>query len=290
MDALAIALRFGTYGVLALIAGVPFFLWLSLGPSRGGALFKGMRGGYVTLLVIGASLSLFAVVAATATMAGTPLLPVDWAMVSIILSATASAKAMLARAVILLLAIPLALTGRLHATALLGLGAAATLAWSGHAAGDEGMAGWLHFLADIAHILAAVLWIGGMACLLLSLRRAEEGATLPMLRAFAPIGSIAVTMLLITGIVNGVMILGSVTLPGLLSTIYGRLLAFKVTAFFTMLLLAANNRFRLTPAFEAQTANAGARLNRAVMVEIGLAFLILLLVGWLGMIDPSAPA
>jgi putative copper export protein len=37
--------------------------------------------------------------------------------------------------------------------------------------GAKGTTGWLHLAADILHILTAALWIDGMACLLLSLRR-----------------------------------------------------------------------------------------------------------------------
>lgn len=290
MDTLAIILRFGTYIALSLIAGAPLFLWLSLGAVRGRQAFMALRAGYVALLLAGIALALLGLLAATATMAGTPLLPVDWDMVTLILSATASGKAIVARAMLLALLLPLAIAATLRPVALLSALATATLCWSGHAAAGEGMAGWCHFLADIVHILAAALWIGGMACLLLSLRRGQSGATLQMLRAFALIGSVTVALLIATGIINSAMIIGLPALPGALGATYGRLLALKVAAFLVMLLLAANNRFNLTPAYERSAHAARPALVRAISVEILLAFAILLLVGWLGMIDPMAAA
>ncbi|MET0366048.1 MAG: copper homeostasis membrane protein CopD [Sphingobium sp.] len=290
MDTLAILLRFGTYILLSLIAGVPLFLWLSLGPVRGRTAFMRVRIAHALLLVLGAALGVAALLAATASMAGKTLLPVDWDMVALILSATASGKAILARTVLLLAILPLTMTASLRATALISTLAAATLAWSGHAAASEGMAGWLHVLADIVHILAAALWIGGMACVLLSLRQAQGGTTLPMLRAFALIGSVTVGLLVATGIINSVMIVGIDALPSSLGTLYGRLLAIKVAAFLAMLLLAANNRFRLAPAFERNAIATRPALRRAIAVEILLAALILALVAWLGTIDPAGAA
>lgn len=290
METLAIALRFGTYGVLSLVAGVPLFLWLSLGRVQGGAAFARARGAYALLLAIGAALAFFGLLAATAAMAGTAIFPVDWSMVALILSATASGKAILARAILLLAMLPLAMAGAFRTITLAAAAAAATLAWSGHAAAGEGVAGWAHLVADMIHILAAALWIGGMACLLASLRRVQGGASLLMLRAFATIGSVTVALLVATGILNSIMIVGPDALPTALGTTYGRLLAAKIAAFLAMLLLAANNRFRLTPAFERQPFAARRSLTRAIRVEILLAFLILFLVGWLGMTDPAAAA
>ncbi|MFT3965988.1 MAG: copper homeostasis membrane protein CopD [Sphingobium sp.] len=287
---LATLLRFGTYADLSLVAGMPLFLWLSLGAARGQVVFARLRIPFALLLIIGALLALVGLLAATAAMADTPLLPVDWEMVELILSATASGKAMLIRAALLLLILPFALKASLRPTASIAMAAAVTLAWSGHAAASEGVVGWFHLLSDIVHIAAAALWIGGMACLLVALRRARGNAALPMLRAFASIGSLIVSALVATGLYNGLMILGPDALSSMPGTTYGRLLVAKLVIFSAMLLLAANNRFRLTPAYERNDAAARSLLVRAIRVEIGLAFIILFLVGWLGMIDPSAAA
>lgn len=290
MDILAITLRFTTYGVLSLVAGMPLFLWMALGSVRGRALFARWRFPYAALALLGAVIAFCTLICATAMMAGMALLPVDWDMVTFIVSGTASGKAMAIRCLLLILLTPLALTAHFRTATLVAIPAAATLAWSGHAAASEGAAGWFHLTADIAHIVAAALWIGGMACLLLSLRRTAEATTLPMLHAFAWIGTITVALLVSTGLVNGIMILGWAALPDLLGTSYGRFLAVKILLFAVMLCLAANNRFRLVPAYERRGSPARIALIRAISVEIGIALIILAIVGWLGMIDPAAPA
>jgi putative copper resistance protein D len=290
MDMLAVAVRFGAYAALSLIAGLPLFLWLSLGAVQGDAVIRRWRGPYGVLLILGAGISLFGLLCATAAMAGAPVFPVDWDMVRLVLSATASGKAMLARAALLLAMLPLLWLIALRPMALLAAVAAVTLAWSGHAAAGEGASGWIHLSADMVHILAAALWIGGMACLLACLGQPRSGPTLSMLRAFALIGSIIVALLIATGVLNTAMILGLDGFRAALGTTYGQLLAVKVAAFLLMLALAANNRFRLTPAFERDPVAARPALRRAIGIEIRLASLILLLVAWLGMIDPTGAA
>ncbi|MCE7796271.1 copper homeostasis membrane protein CopD [Sphingobium sufflavum] len=289
MDPLAIAVRFGSYAILSLIAGVPLFLHLSLGGRRARMAFATWQGIFAFLLLAGAALALIGLLVATAAMAGTPLFPVDWDMVGIVLSATSSAKAMLARAMILFVLLLLLLlrhTPGLRSSILLGSIAAATLAWSGHAAAGDGALGWLHLCGDMLHILAAALWIGGMACLLASLRGPDAQQTAPMLSAFAWIGGLIVVLLVVTGLFNTAMTVGIANLAASLAGPYGKLLALKLFLFLLMLGLAANNRFRLTPRFERSPHTARPALRRAIAIELTLALVILALVGWLGMIDP----
>lgn len=289
MDDLTVALRLATYLIISLVAGAPAFLWLALGADRGRLIYSRPHRAQALLAIAGAGLALLSLAAATAAMAGTPLLPVDWQMVMLIVSATASGKAIVARAALMLLLVPLALAGRLRIACIVAALATATLAWSGHAAASEGMAGTLHLLADIVHLWAAAIWIGGMACLLLSLARPERD-TIALLRAFAVIGSVIVALLIVTGIINIAMILGLEGILALSGTLYGRLLGLKIAAFLFMLLLAANNRFRLVPRYEEQADGSRSHLRRAIAVEITLGLAVLLLVAWLGTIDPTAPA
>ncbi len=288
MDWLAVALRFGTYADLSLIAGVPLFLRLSLGSARGATVFAGWRGPFLLLLIAGLLLSLFGLLSATAMMAGTDLFPVNKEMVGMIVSATAAGKAIIVRAVLAAVLIVLLFSRRapLLLTILLGSAMAATLIWSGHAAASEGMAGWLHLAGDALHILAAALWIGGMACLLTTLRPASAHLAQPMLHAFAWIGGMVVAVLIATGLLNMGMTIGFAALGTALGALYGKLLAIKIGLFLLMLALAANNRFRLTPAFERDRDRTLPALRHAIAVEIGIATLILALVAALGMIAP----
>lgn len=289
MDMLAVAIRFGSYAVLSLAVGIPLFLRLSLGP-RGGAMLGRYRGPYILLLWIGALLSGLGLLVASAAMAGASVLPIDWDMVGLIISATAFGKALLIRSALLILLGLMALTKRpvgLGATTIMTAIAASTLAWGGHAAAGEGLYGWLHLVADVAHILAASLWLGGMACLLLAFRRASVEEVAPMLAAFAPIGGMIVLLLIGTGIINSAMTIGVEAFGSAWNTLYGRLLALKLLAFLLMLVLAANNRFRLPPLFEREPDRGKQSLRRAIALEMSLALVILLLVAWFGMIDPS---
>lgn len=287
MDAPAIALRFGSYAVLSLIAGAPLFLWLACGAGRGGRMLFERRGMFVATILAAIGFTVLGFLAMVAGMTGEPLLPVDWDMAEIVLSATAAGKIMVARLGLLILMLPLVMRRSIAPVAILGMFAIATLAWGGHAAASQGTIGGAHMLADMIHLIAAATWIGGMACLLNALRKPDPDETMIILRAFAPIGSAAVGLLILTGVSNGVLIVGFDHVRSLIETVYGRLLILKLVAFAIMLLLAANNRFRLTPSFERQPDASRPALRRAVGVEIAIAGAILFLVGWLGMTDST---
>ena len=72
----------------------------------------------------------------------------------------------------------------------------------------------------------------------------------------------------------------------LVSTGYGRVLALKLALFVAMLGIAAVNRLHLTPLLAA--AGARAALARNSLVETGLGLGVLLLVGALGTMAPTA--
>jgi putative copper resistance protein D len=77
------------------------------------------------------------------------------------------------------------------------------------------------------------------------------------------------------------------------SSLYGQLLFAKLALFAAMLGLAALNRFRLTPRFEASIAAADHRgalgaLRASLRVETTCIVAILALVAWLGTLEPPA--
>ena len=152
---------------------------------------------------------------------------------------------------------------------------AASLVWGGHAAAGTPA----HLAADIAHLLAAAAWVGGLLPLILALRaHVPVGKTL---RRFSSMGMAAVGVLAATGIVNT---LALETLPGLVGTPHGHWLLVKLGLFTAMLGLAARNRFVLTPRGEP------APLVRATLVETGLAVMLLAVVGLLGTLPPGRHA
>ena len=105
---------------------------------------------------------------------------------------------------------------------------------------------------------------------------------------FSTLGIVSVATLLVTGIVNSWILVGSV--HALIITGYGQLLMLKVV-FAIMLMFAAANRFWLTPqlAFVREEAQLKAlrQLTRNSLIEIALGFTIFAIVGVLGTLHPA---
>jgi putative copper resistance protein D len=167
----------------------------------------------------------------------------------------------------------------------------------GHAAATQGAGAGLHLASDIIHTLAASIWIGTLIvfCMLLfssSQTSASQSILLNALNGFAGIGSALVAILIVTGVVNSWFLVGPNKLNGLWSTPYGQLLLTKVALFLGMLGLAALNRFRLAPALASRLeqdyskVDTLAGLRRSIVLESGIAFVVLGLVAWLGTLAP----
>jgi putative copper resistance protein D len=81
----------------------------------------------------------------------------------------------------------------------------------------------------------------------------------------------------------------------LLASSYGKLLLLKLAFFAGMLLLAASNRWRLTPALGAALGSGGvapalSRLRTSLLAEGAAALAILGLVAWFGTLEPPIAA
>jgi putative copper export protein/mono/diheme cytochrome c family protein len=175
----------------------------------------------------------------------------------------------------------------------LGGGFAAALAWAGHAAAAQGVEGEVNAASDVLHLVAASAWLGALVPLaLLYARACSDGSRLDTARAatrrFSLLGIASVATLLATGIVNSWFLVGGI--PGLLGTLYGRLLLVKLVLFAAMVGVAAVNRRRLTPQLNGIVAPAAAlkRLRRNALIETALGLGILLVVGALGTEPPGA--
>ena len=300
IDWTAVALRFATYADLALLVGVPFQLLC----ERGGAGRPSLRLWLALLAGVGLLVSGLGLLALTASMAGTGLLAVDRETLRMVVSETPPGLAFLVRFAALGVALIVALlpgAGRIRLAAIAGAGsvALATLAWTGHGAMDEGARGWVHLTADLLHLLAAALWVGAIATLLalvrpgadaMGLRRAQRA-----LAGFAGTGSALVAVLIVTGAINGWILLGLAGLPTLPATLYGRLLIAKLALFAALLAIAAGNRWRFTPRLEAALDRgdlpAAARALRcSIGIEFAVVMIVLALVAWLGTLSPLPEA
>jgi copper resistance protein D len=162
-------------------------------------------------------------------------------------------------------------------------------AFVGHAGATPGIAGDFHLLSDMAHLLAAAAWLGGLPAFLLVLSkpRSEPGwddFIVRTTRRFSIVGILSVATLLASGLVNSWNLLSSPR--DLILTDYGRLVGLKVGLFVAMVVIAAVNRFYLTPRLPERTALRA--LKRNSLVEILLGLCVLLFVAILGTRPPSA--
>ncbi len=164
----------------------------------------------------------------------------------------------------------------------------ASMALVGHAAMIEGFAGEMRRLNQAVHLLAGGAWVGGVVTLagaMVALRARPAQAT-RLLRVFSRYGIVIVALLLATGIINSVLLVG--TLRALFGSPYGWVLLAKLVLVAAMVATAAFNRFVLLPRLEAAPEPAGAVLRRAIGAEIAIGLGIVLLASLLGTIAPPA--
>jgi len=309
-DWLSVALHFALHLDLMVLFGVPLFSLYALGPaSRSSALSRLYDGAAGASVVAGLVLSMWDIVAMAESMTGaTGYTQLTAHIFSMVLTGTAVGSAWMVRVAVLAACLVIVMAWRQHPTrlriglALLGAIALATLAWAGHGAMDDGLRGTLHLAADIAHLLAAGMWVGALVAfvLLSSARQVSSAETVRTLSraasGFAPIGTCIVGMLIATGVINYLFVVG-LTIDTLFTTPYGWLLLGKLTLFALMLGLAAGNRYRLSPRLAAAVsagdagdagdyAGAVKALRNSLRAEACAATLILALVAWLGTLSP----
>lgn len=257
-----IAIRFALYADLMLLVGLAAFPLYSLtleeretqGPIHQFA--RWLRWVAPGGLVV----STFGFAALSASMFGVGMFELDREMSVIMVTDTAVGIAWQWQLAALLAASLATLrvtrnpTTSLVPVALAGSVALATLVWSGHAEATEGIAGILHRLSDSIHIIAAAVWLGaiiGFHILLTPTQKEPPASWLCLvhraLDQFAVIGTICVLLIVVTGLINGQMIVGIANLAPAMTAPYGQLALRKLILFAAMLILAAHNRWRLSP-------------------------------------------
>ena len=171
---------------------------------------------------------------------------------------------------------------------VLGVGAALlvmTPALSGHA-GVQSPTG-VFFPVDVIHVLAASVWVGGIACLLFALpgatRRLEgpqrSRLLLATLARFSPLALACVIALAATGVVQAYIDVRG--LHGLLHTTYGALVIAKALLLAALIALGWANRERAIPALRrladagASPGWAGVTARRTMCGELALMLVVL---------------
>ena len=164
-------------------------------------------------------------------------------------------------------------------------------AFASHAGAATGLRGDVHVVSDALHLLSAGAWLGALpafALLLWAARRRQKpdwyDFTTKVTHRFSRFAAISVGILLVTGIVNSWNLLRGPR--DLWTTDYGRLVSFKIVLLAAMISIATVNKFHLTPRLPARVALRN--LQRNSIAEIGIGFCVLILVGYLGRLQPTA--
>lgn len=286
-----IALRAVQYAAVAVALGLPAFLIYS--PAVRGLSPAWPRGAVLAaaLVLLVAAPAVF--VAQTAMMAGSLEAALNRDALSAVLGLPLGAALVARAAGAALLILVLALSKPGHALWLSAMLIAAfvnaTFAWTGHAGATGDL---FHLASDILHLLAASIWIGALIAFagLLFLGPRADYALVSALAGFARVGTLAVALLIATGLVNGLVLVGLDNIPTLGQSPYGLVLIAKLILFAVMLMLAGANRFRFTPALTA--AGEGATdaplwaLRVSVGAELAAGLILLALVAILGTLPP----
>jgi len=306
-DPLGIALRFALYTDLMMLFGVAVFGLYSL---RGNERRSGVVLPFIPLLGAAALLGVLLSTASLVQMAKAMSGATEWLEalphIEMMVTQTELGTAWLIRMGVLvgaLLAIafnPRSPAASLVVVSLLGAIALATLAWTGHGAMDEGARRFWHFSADILHLWSSGGWFGALVAFawMLQPKRIESLHSVQVLArtltGFEKAGALIVAVIVITGVMNYLFIVGP-QVDGLLTSTYGVLLLAKLGLFGVMIGLASANRFFLSPAFERavhlrQYAQAAWAIRCSMALELGAAVLVLAAIAWLGTLGPEMAA
>ena len=144
---------------------------------------------------------------------------------------------------------------------------------------------------DYLHLLAAAVWVGALfhfapaVPLIRGILSPAPRKTLlaTLVPRFSMLGIASVAVLAVSGLYSTS---AQVTLPVALATPYGRVLLVKLALVGVILALAAINLLRVRPRLAREDA-AGDQLRKLVAGEVGIAVLILLLVGLLTALEPA---
>jgi len=171
---------------------------------------------------------------------------------------------------------------------LSGVGQLAGLAFVGHAAMLDGVAGWLQRANQVVHLLSAAFWAGGLLPVLILMRDmrqlpASYDAVRTLMR-FSRYGHLAVALVIISGIINAFILLP--TWPPAYGQ-YSQLLLLKTLLVAVMCFIALFNRYWLVPRFQRSGQNAHHQFMLTTLAELLLATLVLLLVSIFAMLEPA---
>ncbi|BCQ45536.1 membrane protein [Erwinia rhapontici] len=162
------------------------------------------------------------------------------------------------------------------------------LAFTGHAAMLDGWSGVFQRANQTVHLLSAAFWAGGLLPVVYLMRAARSpehryDAICTMMR-FSRYGHLAVMLVVISGVINALLLLGW---PLASFRLYSQLLVLKSLLVGVMMGIALFNRYWLVPRFQHSGAGAQQSFITSTLVEIALAAAVLLVVGIFATLEPA---
>jgi copper transport protein len=169
--------------------------------------------------------------------------------------------------------------------AVIGLALLATPGLAGHAAAGDLAA--LALTADVAHLAAVSIWLGGLVLLTTAVltagsRQDWRDPAVKTVQRFSDVALMAVVVIVVTGTFQGWRQVASI--PGLTGTTYGRLLLVKVGLFVVMVGLAYAGR-KWVRKRKGGAEPPLAKLRRSVAAEAVVAVVILAVTA--GLVDAT---
>lgn len=189
--------------------------------------------------------------------------------------------------------------GRLLVLLAAAVGLALTAPLAGHAGGHSPRE--VLICSDTMHVLCMSAWLGGLVMLLVALAiagrllRGPERTPLMavLVGRFSWIARIAVTVLLLTGVIQSIALVGS--FQALVDTDYGLLVLAKIALFALLIGLGAYNqrwalpRLRSLAAAGEEPGRAASLLRKAVVLEVGFAVVVIAVTSVLVATQPASP-
>jgi copper transport protein len=260
------AVRALDYVAIALVTGVLIFLLFVMPPALVQGPFERRARLLIAVgLVIGLIVSVLGIVLEGAEASGLSLWSaLRWKVISDILGSRFGWVWLAKAAVFAASLLAIGLWRRRAYRVALAAGCvylAATPALAGHPSVQSPV--WAFFPADVAHVVAASVWVGGIAATVFALPRATRPLEPPqrtavlveVLSRFSPLALTAVITLAVTGVIQAYIDIRS--LNALTHTTYGELVLLKSALLALLFGLGAVNRERVIPSLRRLLA-AGA--------------------------------
>ena len=172
------------------------------------------------------------------------------------------------------------------AVSLAGLGLLATWAFAGHSRSMRWPA--IGVVTDIAHHAAAAAWIAGLAIVgWIVIPKTPPEVLVPAVRRFSRLAAISVAVLVVTGLVQTVRLVGSPM--ELFNANHGRYLLAKIFVLAIMLGIANANRRRIDHRLNdsANVHRHTAPLRQAVLAEFAIGLVIVAITAAMVVSPPS---